>query len=60
MSNKARQIIDLRVDGKWTELWFHDGNCNPDSFDECCKSYMLNDVIASANLGFHALRNGSA
>lgn len=38
---QARKIIDIKVTGKWVEVWFDDGNRDPGKYDQCCKAYML-------------------
>ena len=55
---RARQIIDIRSADKWVELWFHDGKSDPEDWDECCKWYMLQDVISSSGLNARVLKRG--
>ena len=55
---KAQKIVDIKSDGKWVELWFANGNLNPARYDECCKWYMLQDVISKAGLATHVMKHG--
>lgn len=41
MTRRIRQITGIKTDRQWFEIWFHDGAQDPESYDECCKQYML-------------------
>lgn len=55
---QRRQIVDVRFDGKWAEIWFADGGRNPQRYDECCKTDMLNDCIDESGLCHHIYLHG--
>lgn len=55
---KVRKIEALRFSGKWLELWFTDGNHDPNKFDECCKIGEFEDAIDAAGLHKHVYDNG--
>ena len=58
VKRKLRQIVDVSFSGKWAEIWFADGSRNPERYDECCKTYMLNDCIDESGLCHHIYLHG--
>ena len=56
--SKFRQIVDVKFSTKWAEIWFEDGNNDPLRYDDCCKTYMLNDCIDASGLCHHIYLHG--
>lgn len=56
--NKKRRILWIRSSGKWAEIWFDDGNRDPDQYDASCKWYMLTDLIETSGLDEDVMQRG--
>ena len=54
---KIRQLVNVKFDGKWAELWFADGS-GAETFDQCCKAYMLREAIRKSGLSMHTYLHG--
>lgn len=52
----------VRGESKWVELWLYprtEGE-GATKWDDCCKWYMLNEVVEKAGLNEHVLNHGLA
>jgi len=56
------QIARVRCSGKWMEFWFVGGTAWSDEvdsrYDECCKFYMLWELVEKAELEDYVLNHG--
>lgn len=55
---EVKILKKAKYDGKWMELWWKDGQNDPDSFDDCVKAYMFWNAIDEAGLEEYVLNNG--
>ena len=53
-----RQIVDIKGDGKWIEFWFADGKREPFNYDESCKAYLFDELLARYDLSEHVWKHG--